>query len=164
MMPLSSKHIAEFWKGKLMVRRRMSTPSLAVLHARINNGMARISKLTAKLGKISAELEKLLEMSRKTQPAKRGRPPKKRGPGRSAKAASEKSGGGKKNRNKISLGELLIKVLSKKKPMPIAAIVKAVKAAGYKSKSPQFTLLVNQSLSKAKDTFKTVGRGVYTLA
>ena len=62
--------------------------------------------------------------------------------------------------NARSLPETMHRILSRKGPLPIAEIVKAVKATGYKSSSPSFRAIVNQSLIKDK-RFSKAERGVY---
>ena len=61
-----------------------------------------------------------------------------------------------------SLIHLLVEALAAKGKLTVAEAVDAVLAAGYKSKSKLFKLIVNQALAKNK-RFKRVGKGLYTL-
>jgi hypothetical protein len=74
-------------------------------------------------------------------------------------------GGGTRTRakNKKSLVDTLKEVLSKGKPLPVGEIVEGVLATGYKSSSPNFRAIVNQTLIKERKSFASAGRGVYGL-
>ena len=74
-------------------------------------------------------------------------------------------GGGKRTRakNKASLVETLKEVLGKGKPLPVGEIVAGVLATGYKSSSPNFRAIVNQTLIKERKSFASAGRGIYGL-
>lgn len=66
-------------------------------------------------------------------------------------------------RNTTSLADAIAKTLeSEGKPMPVSGIVQAVRESGYRSNSPNFRAIVNQSLIK-DDRFVSKGRGVYQL-
>ena len=64
--------------------------------------------------------------------------------------------------NAMSLAKTLEKVLSSGKPVKVANIVAAVKAAGYRSNSANFRAVVNQTLIK-NEQFASAGRGMYQL-
>jgi hypothetical protein len=91
--------------------------------------------------------------------------------GRIAKLDGAPTGGGRRRvgagtraRNKTSLVDTLKDVLGKKgKPLPVGEIVEAVLATGYKSSSPNFRAIVNQTLIKERKSFSPTGRGVYGL-
>ena len=68
----------------------------------------------------------------------------------------------KRPRNKMPLGDSLVKVLSKTKAKRVADIVVAVQKAGYKTSAKNFSTIVNQTLIKDK-RFKKSGRGHYLL-
>lgn len=66
-------------------------------------------------------------------------------------------------RNTMSLADAIAKTLeTESKPMPVSDIVQSVRAAGYRSNSPNFRAIVNQALIK-DDRFITKVRGVYQL-
>lgn len=71
-------------------------------------------------------------------------------------------GGGvrKRAQNKLNLAEALAKVL-KSVTMSVTEVAEAVQEAGYKTTSPNFRTIVNQTLIK-DPRFKRVGRGQYT--
>jgi len=67
-------------------------------------------------------------------------------------------------RNEQSLVATLESVLGKSgKPMSVGEIVEGVQAAGYKSSSPTFRAIVNQTLIKERKRFTSTGRGIYQL-
>ena len=75
-------------------------------------------------------------------------------------------GGGRgatRPRNKMPLADVIFKVLDKKTPMKVSNIVEAVKNAGYRTTSNNFSTIVNQTLIKDK-RFKSAERGHYLLA
>jgi hypothetical protein len=72
-------------------------------------------------------------------------------------------GGGSRARNKISLQEAILQVLSKSSgPMNVGAIMDKVSNMGYRSTSANFRGIVNQTLIKDK-RFVTASRGMYQL-
>jgi hypothetical protein len=84
--------------------------------------------------------------------ARRGRPPK---------AGRAKAGTRKRPRNKMNLVEALGAAL-RGRTMGVSEVAAAVKKAGYKTTSPNFRTIVNQTLLKHKSVFDKVGRGQYT--
>lgn len=67
-------------------------------------------------------------------------------------------------RNSMSLVATLESVLEKApKGMSVSDILGAVQAAGYKSSSPNFRGIINQTLIKERKKFVSVERGVYAL-
>lgn len=73
-------------------------------------------------------------------------------------------GGGGRSRNEKSLVATLEEVLEKSpKGLAIGDIVNAVQQAGYKSSSPNFRGIVNQTLIKERKKFGAVSRGIYSL-
>jgi hypothetical protein len=75
------------------------------------------------------------------------------------------SAGGKavRARNAVSLVTAIEQVLSKaRRPMRVGEVTEKVLASGYRSTSPQFRAIVNQTLIKEK-RFVSVDRGVYRL-
>src|SRR3954465_10700472 len=72
-------------------------------------------------------------------------------------------GGGSRARNKISLQEAILQVLSKSSgPLNVGAIMDKVSGMGYRSTSANFRGIVNQTLIKDK-RFVTAARGMYQL-
>lgn len=91
----------------------------------------------------------------------------KKAPAKPKKAAAKKSpkaaaGKGRKGPQPGSLITCLIGAMTAKKPISVKDAMRAVLAAGYKSKSPDFRTIVNQTLSKGEQ-FKKTGRGIYVL-
>jgi hypothetical protein len=72
------------------------------------------------------------------------------------------SGGGGGGRNAVSLPEAMEAALKKRGTMKVGEIVDAVQAAGYRSRSPNFRGIVNQTLIK-DNRFVASQRGVYQL-
>jgi septal ring factor EnvC (AmiA/AmiB activator) len=67
-------------------------------------------------------------------------------------------------RNTLSLVATLESVLEKQpKGMSVSAILEAVQAAGYKSSSPNFRGIINQTLIKERKKFNAISRGVYAI-
>lgn len=76
-------------------------------------------------------------------------------------ARGARVGGRTRPRNATNLVEALKKVLTDK-TMSVTDVGEAVQKAGYKTTSPFFRTIVNQTLIKYKNVFKRVGRGQYT--
>jgi hypothetical protein len=74
-------------------------------------------------------------------------------------------GGGTRVRNERSLPDVIEEVMKKtSKPMGVGPITEAVRATGYRSSSPQFRAIVNQTLIKERGRFQATGeRGIYQL-
>jgi hypothetical protein len=72
-------------------------------------------------------------------------------------------GGGVRPRNDKPLGDAIEDVLKGGKPMRVPEIAAAVQSNGYKSSSPKFTAIVNQTLIKEKKRFYAVERGLYAM-
>jgi len=68
------------------------------------------------------------------------------------------NGSRRRPRNESNLVDALAKLL-KDKPMTVTEAAEKVQQAGYKTTSPNFRTIVNQTLLKSK--FKRVSRGVY---
>lgn len=68
---------------------------------------------------------------------------------------------GSRPRNAVSLNEAIASVLEKaSKPLGVPEITQKVLATGYRSSSPAFKSIVNQTLIKDK-RFKAIARGIY---
>jgi len=74
--------------------------------------------------------------------------------------AGGRRSGGVRPRNTMPLGDAIEAVLKGGKPMRVGEITSAVESNGYKSSSPKFTAIVNQTLIKDK-RFHAVERGLY---
>jgi hypothetical protein len=67
-------------------------------------------------------------------------------------------------KNSMSLVAAMETVLEKQpKGMSVSDILDAVQAVGYKSSSPNFRGIINQTLIKERKKFAAVSRGIYTL-
>ncbi len=81
-------------------------------------------------------------------------------------AAAKRAGGApkaKRPRNKTNLGEAIVAVLSKDKPMSIAEIVAAVQKNGYRTTSRNFSTIVHQAIMTEKKRIARAERGLYIL-
>lgn len=125
--------------------KKLDTLSLSELQNLISERKSRVSTLKkerAKLLKKLAAVEKEIE-----------------------RAGGDVGGGGRvrgvRPRNEMSLADAIDSVLKSGKPMRVPDIADAVMASGYKSSSPKFTAIVNQTLIKDK-RFHAVERGIYS--
>jgi septal ring factor EnvC (AmiA/AmiB activator) len=67
-------------------------------------------------------------------------------------------------RNSMSLVATMEAVLEKQpKGMSVSEILDGVQSAGYRSSSPNFRGIINQTLIKERKKFTSVSRGVYAL-
>ncbi|GAB4516715.1 MAG: hypothetical protein Tsb0013_21120 [Phycisphaerales bacterium] len=82
------------------------------------------------------------------------------GLGGTASGASPIGGGRKRYRNDSNLADALADLL-KDQTLSVTAASIEVQKAGYKTTSPNFRTIVNQTLLRDK-RFKRVGRGLYT--
>lgn len=105
------------------------------------------------------------------RPRKDGSPVRTKAPGMKAtpksskkstsKGPSKPRGERKRHRNDSNLVEALQNVL-KGKVMGVTEVARAVQDAGYKTTSPNFRTIVNQTLIKNPQAFTKQGRGLYT--
>ncbi len=107
--------------------------------------MARLSRLEAKIADYGGSIMDALA----THAGRR------RGPGRPP------GGGRRRARNDMNLAEALAKTL-RGRTMSVTEVSGAVQTAGYRTTSPNFRTIVNQSLIKNKPLFRKVSRGKYT--
>lgn len=70
--------------------------------------------------------------------------------------------GRKRYKNKVTLADAIVKVLSKDKPTRVADIMSGVQRMGYRSASKTFRTIIFQTLAKDKRVKKS-GRGLYIL-
>jgi hypothetical protein len=71
-------------------------------------------------------------------------------------------GGGRRPRNEMNLADSLASVLRGRK-LSVTDLTEEVQKAGYRTSSPNFRTIVNQTLIKDPKRFKRVSRGVYTV-
>ncbi len=129
------------------------------------------AELIERVDEIDAMLDELVSVS----PGKRG-PGRSRTSGRShstkktasrssramnRKAPTKPRGSRKRHRNDTNLVDALRGVLSGT-TMGVSEVAEAVQVAGYKTTSPNFRTIVNQTLLKHTDVFTKKGRGQYT--
>lgn len=133
---------------------KLTTEQLKKELARRTKVLPRLLKKRAKLEKIVAAIDSLI--------AAHGGEAVSKGRGGRKKAGAKKKGG-KRPPREGSLKAVLMMALAGKKGVGVAEAVKAVLAAGYKSESKDFRLLVNQTLL-TNGEFRKVGRGLYTLS
>lgn len=70
--------------------------------------------------------------------------------------------GRRRPRNKMNLADSLAGVL-KGRQLTVTELAEEVQRAGYRTSSPNFRTIVNQTLIKDPKRFKKVSRGVYTV-
>jgi len=143
-------------------RSSLSSVSTAALQAELSR---RVSSLAEQRTQLVAELEALDQELGSIGGAsgaapvrrKRGRPP---GSGRaSRKAVARPPRAGR--RNKMNLVDSLHALL-KNRTLNVTEISDAVQKAGYKTKSPNFRTIVNQTLINNPKLFRRVARGQYS--
>jgi hypothetical protein len=125
----------------------MSTSALEAELARRESMVDDVRRERDQVASRLAELDATL--ARLGAPAGRGR--------RSARGR-----GGKRPRNDMNLADSLAAVLKGTK-MSVTELSEAVQAAGYRTTSPNFRTIVNQTLIKDPKRFKKVSRGVHTV-
>lgn len=130
----------------------LAKTTIAQLKVEIARRQKNLSRLQAKraglvkqLDGIDKEIAKVIGKARKK--------PVKKGPAKTKV---------KRAKNKMSLAETLTSVLKGKKGVTVDEALAGVFAAGYKSTSKAFKLIVNQTLNKSPK-FRKVARGVYAL-
>lgn len=124
--------------------KKLDALSLSELQSLISERKSRVSELRREQKKL---LKKLDVIEKEIERA-------------GGEAGSGRSRGGTRPRNAMSLADTIDSVLKSGKPMGVPDIADAVLATGYKSSSPKFTAIVNQTLIKDK-RFSAVERGVY---
>ena len=158
-----------------MPKSKLSGFSLDQLKAEIRRRIVEIGRLIKQrneLARLLSEIDTLTgrpgrKVGRKKKPGrKRGRKPGRkagRKPGRKAsKKAVKKTGKRGPRKGVASLGDVMAKVLAGKGGVKVAAVVKMVLAAGYKTKSANFAGQVSQCL-RLDARFRKVRRGVFAL-
>jgi hypothetical protein len=148
-------------------KRGLSNVSLADLQAELDR---RVEALEERRQELLEELESLDEQiggHSAAPPAPRRRTTKKR-PGRPRKKGTRKkttrrtgARRGGRGKNAESLVDALKKLLTGR-TMSVTEMAEAVQKAGYRTSSPNFRTIVNQTLINNKKDFKRVARGQYT--
>lgn len=134
------------------------TELLAELNRR-QKKLPKLRKLAARLEKKLAAVVSEIESLGGALPAKTVR----KSAGKPAAAKKASKAPRKRPRNKSSLGEAVVSVLSKDEPKSVSAIIAAVKKAGYKTTSKNFATIVYQTLARDKKRVGKAGRGLYVL-
>lgn len=131
-----------------MARPKMAGLTISRLEAMLNQQRAKKKELLRERSKLQTQLDKLDRQIA----------------GLDGGSGGGLGGGGMRARNAKSLVDTLTEVLEKNpKGLGIAEIVDGVQAAGYRSSSPNFRGIVNQTLIKERKKFAAVSRGVYTV-
>ena len=128
-----------------MARPAVSGLSVAQLERLLNEKKSGIEKLNRK----RAELQKKLDALDREIEKLGGSP-------------GQRTAGGRA-RNAMSLTKTLEAILQGGQPMSVKDIVDAVQAKGYRSSSPAFRGIVNQTLIKERKMFSNPSRGMYQL-
>jgi len=121
--------------------------SINELEQMLNRGRSQLNKLQRKRSRLQDQLN---DLDREIK--------KKLGSGDGSAAA----GGRTRAKNSISLADAIARVLDGGKPASVAEIVESVRSLGYRSNSPNFRAIANQTLIKDK-RFVSAGRGLYQL-
>lgn len=139
-----------------MARPAMSAFTISKLESMLEQQRSKKKDLLRERAKLQTQLEKL---DRQIAGLDGGS-----GGGGGASAGSGGGGSGSRPRNEKSLVATLEEVLAgNSKGMSVGDIVDAVEKAGYKSSSPNFRGIINQTLIKEKKKFHAVERGVYAM-
>lgn len=137
----------------------------AELDRRLGDLETRRSELVAELEEVENEIESIGQSAGVGASAPRARTRGRRGRPRSAPRTTGggggRRGGGRRPRNEMNLVDALHGVL-KGTTMGVTEMSEAVQKAGYRTSSPNFRTIVNQTLIKNPDRFKRVARGQYT--
>lgn len=137
-----------------MAKRHLASVSVGELKAEINRRKKRIRTLVSKRNRLVAQLQQLdseIEAEGGAEFVKMSA----MGDGR------RRGGGGRRPRNEANLADSMAAVLNGK-TMGVTELSEAVQKAGYRTSSPNFRTIVNQTLIKDK-RFKRVERGQYTV-
>ncbi len=128
-----SKNLAEISTTELQSEIRRRERELKALHKRRERIARQLEEIDAEIGMHGGDLSKLAS-----------------------------SGGRKRPRNESNLADALADVL-RDQTMSVTQLTTAVQEAGYRTTSPNFRTIVNQTLLKDK-RFKRVARGQYTVS
>lgn len=139
-----------------MAKRALSSVSVSDLQAEISRRKKRVHTLVRKRNRLVQQLQQIDSEIE----AEGGAEFVKMAPAR-GNGAGRRAGGGKRPRNDANLADSMVEVLTGK-TMGVTELSEAVQKAGYKTTSPNFRTIVNQTLIKDK-RFKRVERGQYTV-
>ena len=140
-----------------MARPAMNAFTIAKLENMLNQQRSKKKDLLRERSKLQTQLEKLDRLISGLDGGSNG------GGGGGGSGGSA-GGAGSRPRNEKSLVATLEEVLDKQaKGMSVGDIVAAVQSAGYKSSSPNFRGIINQTLIKEKKKFHALERGVYAM-
>lgn len=134
--------------------RKLAVVSTADLRAELQRREGQVGKLMSRHNELAAELAQIEAELGALGIAASG------GAGRGGRRGA--AAGRRRHRNDANLEESLAKVL-KGKTMGVTEVAEAVQAAGYKTTSPNFRTIVNQTLLRS-GLIKKVSRGQYTAA
>ncbi|TVQ62074.1 MAG: hypothetical protein EA378_06315 [Phycisphaerales bacterium] len=140
-------------RSKTGARRTPVTPSAGLAGIDTAELAAELRRREASLGKIERKREKLLAQLEEVEAELAEA-------GALLGAAGGVPSGRKRHRNDSSLEDALVDLLNNT-VMSVTDATEAVQRAGYRTTSPNFRTIVNQTLIKS-NKFKKVARGQYT--
>ncbi|MEO1009014.1 MAG: hypothetical protein AAFX79_10625 [Planctomycetota bacterium] len=117
------------------------------------------AELVDRIDEIDAHLAEIDALAAGAGTSQGGRSKKKRRT--SGRKKTTKRGARRRPKNDMNLVDALAHTL-KGKTMSVTEVAEAVQKNGYKTTSPNFRTIVNQTLIKHKGTFSKQGRGLYT--
>ncbi len=145
-----------------MAKAKLGNVTTSALRTELDRRARGLDRLETKREKLLEQLEDVeIEIETLSSAIGAGAPTgrkKKRGTRRGA--GGSKTTSRKRPRNDMNLVDALAKVL-KTKTMGVTEVSDAVQKAGYKTSSPNFRTIVNQTLINS-GKFKRVSRGQYT--
>ncbi|MCS6771148.1 MAG: hypothetical protein NZ740_03890 [Kiritimatiellae bacterium] len=119
-------------------------------------------KMLPVLQKKAAQLEKELAVVRAEIEALGGTMPAATSVGRRQKVKAAGSARRSRPKNKVSLADAIVSVLSKSEAKPVKQIMREVVASGYKTTSRNFETIIYQTLAR-DNRIEKAGRGQYKL-
>ncbi len=133
----------------------LSKVSTNALEAELQRRQETVEDLLAQKEQLIAELDVVERELKKHRVASGGK--------RVASRGGDRASGGvrKRPRNKLNLVEALAKMM-KSRTLSVTNAASVVQKAGYKTTSPNFRTIVNQTLLANPKVFKKVSRGNYT--
>ncbi|MFG0242650.1 MAG: hypothetical protein ACF8R9_07705 [Phycisphaerales bacterium JB054] len=138
--------------GELQAELQRRSRDLATLEAKRDELLSKVDGIEAEIAAINGALGASTVSARGRRSAGR--------PRAGAPIRVTRMAGGRRPRNESSLEVALANTL-KGKTMGVSEVAAAVQEAGYKTTSPNFRTIVNQTLIKS-DLIKKIGRGQYT--
>jgi predicted RNase H-like nuclease len=146
-----------------MATRTLANVATTDLQRELARRERQVDSLLGKRERLQAQIDDIdSELSALSVSAGGGTSARGTGRGRSRKKGVHKKRTTRKRpKNDMNLVEALQKTL-KNKELGVQDIVDAVQKQGYKTSSPNFRTIVNQTLIINKKQFKRVARGIYT--